>query len=145
MPGGGRRVQEWHLANHAPVIFVFVTITFNLRKTTEPPSAQTFIYGFIIQRSQKWFVRGCEKFVPALAYLLCPALPGPCLARFAYFFWSSQKRSVIPAKQDPGRARQNRYARAGTTFSQPRTFLGPRPREVVPRIPHFRLGNKVMS
>ena len=31
------------------------------------------------------FVRGCEKFVPALAYLCCLALPGSCLARFAYF------------------------------------------------------------
>ena len=31
-------------------------------------------------------VRVCEKFVPALAYLFCPALPGSCLARFAYFF-----------------------------------------------------------
>ena len=30
------------------------------------------------------FVRGCEKFVPALAYLFCLALPGSCLARFAY-------------------------------------------------------------
>ena len=32
------------------------------------------------------FVRGCEKFVPALAYLFCLALAGSCLARFAYFF-----------------------------------------------------------
>ena len=31
-------------------------------------------------------VRGCEKFVPALAYLFCPALPGSCLVRFAYIF-----------------------------------------------------------
>ena len=30
-------------------------------------------------------VRSCEKFVPALAYLFCLALPGSCLARFAYF------------------------------------------------------------
>ena len=35
-----------------------------------------------IQRSAKRIVRGCEKFVPALAYLFCPALPGSCLARF---------------------------------------------------------------
>ena len=40
-----------------------------------------------IQRSQKWFVRGCEKFVLALAYLSCPALPGSCLARFTNLFW----------------------------------------------------------
>ena len=33
------------------------------------------------------FVRGCEKFLPALAYLFCLALPGSCLARFTYFFW----------------------------------------------------------
>ena len=38
-----------------------------------------------VQRSAKVFVRGCEKFVPALAYLLCLALPGSCLARFAHF------------------------------------------------------------
>ena len=38
-----------------------------------------------IQRSAKRFVRGCEKFVTALAYLFCLALPGSCLARFAYF------------------------------------------------------------
>ena len=38
-----------------------------------------------VQRSAKRFVRGCEKFVPALAYLFCLALPGSCLARFAYF------------------------------------------------------------
>ena len=30
-------------------------------------------------------VRGCEKFVPALAYLFCLALPWSCLARFAHY------------------------------------------------------------
>ena len=40
---------------------------------------------FHVQRSAKVFVRGCEKFHPALAYLFCQALPGSCLARFAYF------------------------------------------------------------
>ena len=39
---------------------------------------------FGVQRSAKRLVRGCEKFVPALAYLFCLALPGSCLARFAY-------------------------------------------------------------
>ena len=38
-----------------------------------------------LQRSAKRLVRGCEKFVLALAYLCCLALPGSCLARFAYF------------------------------------------------------------
>ena len=38
-----------------------------------------------VQRSAKLFVRGCEKFVIALAYLFCLALVGSCLARFAYF------------------------------------------------------------
>ena len=38
-----------------------------------------------VQRSAKRLVRGCEKYVPALAYLLCLALPGSCLVRFAYF------------------------------------------------------------
>ena len=36
-----------------------------------------------LQRSAKRLVRGCEKFVPALAYLFWLALPGSCLARFA--------------------------------------------------------------
>ena len=40
-----------------------------------------------LQRSHKWFVRGCEKFVPVLAYLFCLALPGSCLARFTDHFW----------------------------------------------------------
>ena len=39
-----------------------------------------------IQRSAKRLVRGCEKFVPSLAYLFCLALPGSCLARFANLF-----------------------------------------------------------
>ena len=38
-----------------------------------------------IQISAKRMVRGCEKFVPALAYLFFLALPGSCLARIAYF------------------------------------------------------------
>ena len=35
-------------------------------------------------RLQLRFLRGCEKFVPAVAYLLFLALPGSRLARFAY-------------------------------------------------------------
>ena len=38
-----------------------------------------------VQRLAKRLVRGCEKFVPALAYLFCLALHGSCLVRFAYF------------------------------------------------------------
>ena len=38
-----------------------------------------------VQRSAKVFVRGCENFVIALAYLFCLALVGSCLARFANF------------------------------------------------------------
>ena len=37
-----------------------------------------------VQRSAKRLVRGCENFVPALAYLFGLPLPGSCLARFAY-------------------------------------------------------------
>ena len=44
------------------------------------------LLGQPVQRSAKVFVRGCEKFVLALAYLFCLALVGSCLARFAYFF-----------------------------------------------------------
>ena len=35
-----------------------------------------------VQRSAKRIVHGCEKFVPALAYLFCLALPWSCLASF---------------------------------------------------------------
>ena len=38
-----------------------------------------------VQRSAKRLVRGCENFVSAHAHLFCLALPGSCLARFAYF------------------------------------------------------------
>ena len=38
-----------------------------------------------LQRSAKVFVCGCQKFVPALAYLFCLALPRSCLGKFAYF------------------------------------------------------------
>ena len=38
-----------------------------------------------IQRLAKRLVRGCEKFVSALAYLFCLALPGSCIAISAYF------------------------------------------------------------
>ena len=51
--------------------------------------AQTTNYRYnlgILQRSAKRLVRGCKKFVPALAYLFCLPLPGSCLARFAYLF-----------------------------------------------------------
>ena len=44
-----------------------------------------FLLHRCIQRMAKVLVRGCEKFVPALAYLFCLALSGSCLARFAYF------------------------------------------------------------
>ena len=37
-----------------------------------------------VQRSAKRLISGCEKFVPAVAYLFCLPLPGSCLARFAY-------------------------------------------------------------
>ena len=39
-----------------------------------------------VQRFTKRLVRGWVKFVPALAYLFCLALPGSCLTIFAFFF-----------------------------------------------------------
>ena len=44
-----------------------------------------WIWLILLQRSARVFGRGCENFVIALAYLLCLALVGSCLARFAYF------------------------------------------------------------
>ena len=43
-----------------------------------------FMVDGYIQISAKRLVRGCEKFVVALAYVFCLPLPGSCLARFAY-------------------------------------------------------------
>ena len=45
-----------------------------------------------VQESQKRFVHGSEKFVPALAYLFRLALPGSCLARFTNLFWEPCRR-----------------------------------------------------
>ena len=70
-------LEEFQLSAHVH------NSVFLLDKTAK--SSSTALY--FVRRSQKWFVRGCEKFVPALAYLLCPALPGSCLARFADLFW----------------------------------------------------------
>ena len=53
-------------------------------------------------------VRGCEKVVPALAYLFCLALPGSCLAGITDLFWELQKKYANLAKQGPGRAGQSR-------------------------------------
>ena len=60
-------------------------------RLSQDPNAQVFlsnqrlasIVGLKI--AAKKLVRGCEKFVPALDYLLSVALLGSCLARFAYF------------------------------------------------------------
>ena len=62
-----------------------------------------------VQRSAKRLVRGCENFVPALAYLFGLPLPGSCLARFAHFLaglctvtlnvrvsWSSLEKAPHP-------------------------------------------------
>ena len=38
-----------------------------------------------VQSPRNKFVLGCEIFVPALASLLCLALPGSCLTRITYF------------------------------------------------------------
>ena len=51
---------------------------------SQVPSSQRILQNNV-QRSAKVFVRGCEKFVIALAYLFCLALVGSCLARFTYF------------------------------------------------------------
>ena len=45
---------------------------------------QAFFWAlYNIQGSAKRLVRGCEKFILALASHFCLALPGSCLARFA--------------------------------------------------------------
>ena len=59
-----------------------------------------------IPRSAKRLVRGCEKFVPALAYLFCPPLPGSCLVRFAYLLadlCTSQMDNMWNAFDKPSR------------------------------------------
>ena len=58
-----------------------------MRASAREPCPHRFCLSAIklLQRSAKVLVHGCEKFDPALAYLFCLALPGSCLARFAYF------------------------------------------------------------
>ena len=61
-------------------------LTINVDLTVAMPCDRELgSYRHDVQRSAKVFVRGCEKFVIALAYLFCLALPWSCLARFAYF------------------------------------------------------------
>ena len=55
----------------------------SVSKTNRPPSFKISMH---VQSSQIRFVRGCEKFVLALAYLFCLALLGACLARFTTLF-----------------------------------------------------------
>ena len=64
-----------------------------------------------IQKSAKRLVRGCDKFVPALAYLFCQALSGSCLARFAYFLaglciwgYKGQNEARFSAKRQSDRS-----------------------------------------
>ena len=47
---------------------------------------RTYCISNVIQSREKVLVRGCEKFLPALALLFCLTLPGCCLARFAKTF-----------------------------------------------------------
>merc|ERR1719350_2689835 len=53
-------------------------------KSTQPRSARRCLTANPVQRLAKKFVGGWEKFLPALAKLLCLALPWSCLAKFAY-------------------------------------------------------------
>ena len=48
-----------------------------------------------VQRSEKWFVRGWENFITALAYLFCLAQHGSCLAMFAKPFFTTQMISGL--------------------------------------------------
>ena len=48
-----------------------------------------------IQRSEEKFVRGWEKYVPALAYLFYLALPRSFLTRFTNFFLHSSRLQLM--------------------------------------------------
>ena len=45
--------------------------------------------------SQKTIASGCDTFAPALAYLLGPALPGSCLARFRSLWGSRVLEEIV--------------------------------------------------
>ena len=47
-------------------------------------------------------VHGCDKLFPSIAYLFCLALPGSCLARFAYFLADLCGRYVWKVASDGG-------------------------------------------
>ena len=57
---------------------------FGIHYSMYSKSKVAFSVHYSLYRDRLRFVRGCEKFVPALAYLFCLALPGSHLARFAY-------------------------------------------------------------
>ena len=70
------------------------------------------------------FVRGCEKFVPALAYLFCLALPGSCLVRFAYFL-ADLCRTVIKTKLIHQFTNQTKRFASATSSSSSATCVSP--------------------
>ena len=81
---GNRQVNvEQDFARNAGTLIATTNTTVRRggRGKEEKPSKRNNLRD--IQRSAKVFVRGCEKFVSALAYLFCPTLPGSSLTGFA--------------------------------------------------------------
>ena len=94
---GGRRGYFWERVENNPLNIVisfrdFFSYRSFLRLFLVALGFQMYI--ILLQRSAKVFVHGCEKFVTALAYLFCLAMPGSCLARFAYFLADLCKQGV---------------------------------------------------
>ena len=86
-------LEENGAVSHAACTFIYFVAQFLhqiVSKTISSPerlrTLDDCIYSSVVkvslQRSAKRLVRGWEKFLPALAYLLCLNLPRSCLARF---------------------------------------------------------------
>ena len=58
---------------------IVIVLRWNWKRTVQNTSSD-------IERSAKRLVRGCEKFISAVAELFCLALPGCCLTRSAHTF-----------------------------------------------------------
>ena len=62
-----------------PILRVVFLLQLVLQKKTETEAHSKCSLYQLVQIFTKRLVRGCKNYLPALAYLLCLALPGSCL------------------------------------------------------------------
>ena len=82
-PGLGHRRRQPG-ANCKTFSSASASVPLCLHHCTTEPSEKWFI-----QRSNKWFVRGWENSITALAHLFCLTLTGSCIAMFCKPFFTS--------------------------------------------------------